>query len=65
MNLAFTFTAAVADIRRAIAFAIKTLRPFAKVRAYASSSELYDYTCFQHNTLKADFDLDEEYECFI
>ncbi|EKD11951.1 hypothetical protein MBM_09885 [Drepanopeziza brunnea f. sp. 'multigermtubi' MB_m1] len=45
MNLAFTFTAAVADIRRAIAFTTKTFRPLAKARAYASSSELYDHTC--------------------
>ncbi|EKD17832.1 hypothetical protein MBM_04201 [Drepanopeziza brunnea f. sp. 'multigermtubi' MB_m1] len=45
MNLAFTSTAAVADIRKAIAFATETSRPLAKA--------------------KADFDLDEEYECFI
>ncbi|EKD19101.1 hypothetical protein MBM_02338 [Drepanopeziza brunnea f. sp. 'multigermtubi' MB_m1] len=45
MNLAFTFIAAIADIRKAIAFATKTSRPLAKA--------------------KADFDLDEEYECFI
>ncbi|EKD14469.1 hypothetical protein MBM_07190 [Drepanopeziza brunnea f. sp. 'multigermtubi' MB_m1] len=64
MNLAFTFTAAVANIRRAIAFAIKTSRPFAKARAYASSSEPHDHTC-SHNTLKADSDLDEEYESSI
>ncbi|EKD16753.1 hypothetical protein MBM_05222 [Drepanopeziza brunnea f. sp. 'multigermtubi' MB_m1] len=64
MNFAFTFTAAVADIRKAIAFAIKTSRPFAKAKAYASFSELHDHTCF-YNTLKADSDLDEEYECFI
>ncbi|EKD20952.1 hypothetical protein MBM_00065 [Drepanopeziza brunnea f. sp. 'multigermtubi' MB_m1] len=63
MNLAFTFTAAVADIRRAISFAIKTFRP-AKVRAYASFSEPHDHTCSQH-ALEADSDLDEEYECFI
>ncbi|EKD12602.1 hypothetical protein MBM_09171 [Drepanopeziza brunnea f. sp. 'multigermtubi' MB_m1] len=65
MNPAFTFTAAVADIRRAIAFATKTSRLPAKAsRAYASSSELYDHTC-SHNTSRADSDLDEEYECFI
>ncbi|EKD16463.1 hypothetical protein MBM_04932 [Drepanopeziza brunnea f. sp. 'multigermtubi' MB_m1] len=45
MNLAFTSTAAVANIRRAIAFAIKTSRPFAKARAYASFSEPHDHTC--------------------
>ncbi|EKD13578.1 hypothetical protein MBM_08296 [Drepanopeziza brunnea f. sp. 'multigermtubi' MB_m1] len=45
MNFAFTFTAVVADIRRAIAFATKSSRP-AKARAYASSSEPHDYTCF-------------------
>ncbi|EKD14698.1 hypothetical protein MBM_06909 [Drepanopeziza brunnea f. sp. 'multigermtubi' MB_m1] len=44
MNLAFTFTAAIADIRRAIAFATKFFRP-AKARAYASSSEPHDHTC--------------------
>ncbi|EKD15965.1 hypothetical protein MBM_05976 [Drepanopeziza brunnea f. sp. 'multigermtubi' MB_m1] len=64
INPAFTFTAAVANIRRAIAFATKTSRPPAKARAYASFSELYDHTCF-HNTLKADSDLNEKYECFI
>ncbi|EKD15700.1 hypothetical protein MBM_06328 [Drepanopeziza brunnea f. sp. 'multigermtubi' MB_m1] len=65
MNSAFTFTAAVADIRKAIAFATKTFRPYAKAsRAYASSSELHDHTC-SYNALKADSDLDEEYECFI
>ncbi|EKD20954.1 hypothetical protein MBM_00067 [Drepanopeziza brunnea f. sp. 'multigermtubi' MB_m1] len=64
MNPAFTFTAAVVDIRRAIAFATKTSRPLAKARAYASSSELHDHTCFQHAS-EADSDLDEEYECFI
>ncbi|EKD20177.1 hypothetical protein MBM_02129 [Drepanopeziza brunnea f. sp. 'multigermtubi' MB_m1] len=64
MNPAFTFTAAVANIRRVIAFATKTSRPPAKARAYASSSELHDHTC-SYNTLKADSDLDEEYECFI
>ncbi|EKD14757.1 hypothetical protein MBM_06968 [Drepanopeziza brunnea f. sp. 'multigermtubi' MB_m1] len=65
MNLAFTFTAAIADIRKAIAFAIKTSRPLAKAsKAYASFSEPHDHTCF-HNILKADSDLDEEYECFI
>ncbi|EKD20141.1 hypothetical protein MBM_02093 [Drepanopeziza brunnea f. sp. 'multigermtubi' MB_m1] len=64
INFAFTFTAVVADIRKAIAFAIKTYRPLAKARAYASFSELYDHTC-SYNTLKADFDLNEEYECFI
>ncbi|EKD21297.1 hypothetical protein MBM_00410 [Drepanopeziza brunnea f. sp. 'multigermtubi' MB_m1] len=46
MNPAFTFTAAIADIRRAIAFATKTSRPPAKAsRAYASSSELHDHIC--------------------
>ncbi|EKD13093.1 hypothetical protein MBM_08855 [Drepanopeziza brunnea f. sp. 'multigermtubi' MB_m1] len=65
MNLAFTFIAAVADIRRAIAFAIETSRPSAKAsKAYTSFSELHDHTCSQH-ALKADSDLDEEYECFI
>ncbi|EKD18830.1 hypothetical protein MBM_03072 [Drepanopeziza brunnea f. sp. 'multigermtubi' MB_m1] len=64
MNPAFTSTAAVANIRRAIAFATKTSRPPAKARAYASSSEPHDHTC-SHNTSKADSDLDEEYECFI
>ncbi|EKD15133.1 hypothetical protein MBM_06894 [Drepanopeziza brunnea f. sp. 'multigermtubi' MB_m1] len=64
MNLAFTSTAAIADIRRAIAFAIKTFRSAKASKAYASFSEPYDYTC-SHNTLKADSDLDEEYECFI
>ncbi|EKD17819.1 hypothetical protein MBM_04188 [Drepanopeziza brunnea f. sp. 'multigermtubi' MB_m1] len=64
MNPAFTSTAAVADIRRAIAFATETSRPPAKARAYASSSEPHEHTC-SHNTSKADSDLDEEYECFI
>ncbi|EKD19897.1 hypothetical protein MBM_01849 [Drepanopeziza brunnea f. sp. 'multigermtubi' MB_m1] len=64
MNFAFTSTAAVADIRRAIVFATESSRP-AKAKAYASSSEPHDHTCFQHNTLEADSDLDEEYECFI
>ncbi|EKD19106.1 hypothetical protein MBM_02343 [Drepanopeziza brunnea f. sp. 'multigermtubi' MB_m1] len=65
MNLAFTFTAAVADIRKAIAFANKAPRPYAKAsKAYASFSEPHDHTC-SYNTLKADSDLDEEYECFI
>ncbi|EKD18826.1 hypothetical protein MBM_03068 [Drepanopeziza brunnea f. sp. 'multigermtubi' MB_m1] len=64
MNFAFTFTAAVADIRRAIAFAIKTSRLVKASRAYASSSELHDHTC-SYNTLEADSDLNEEYECFI
>ncbi|EKD21677.1 hypothetical protein MBM_00790 [Drepanopeziza brunnea f. sp. 'multigermtubi' MB_m1] len=64
MNLAFTSTAAIADIRRAIAFATESSRP-AKAKAYASSSEPHDHTYFQHNTSKADSDLDEEYECFI
>ncbi|EKD14167.1 polyprotein [Drepanopeziza brunnea f. sp. 'multigermtubi' MB_m1] len=64
MNPAFTSTAAVADIRRAIAFATKTSRPPAKAKAYASSSEPHDHTC-SHNTSEADSDLDEEYECFI
>ncbi|EKD14183.1 polyprotein [Drepanopeziza brunnea f. sp. 'multigermtubi' MB_m1] len=62
MNPAFTSTAAVADIRRAIAFATETSRPPAKARAYASSSEPHDHTC-SHNTSEADSDLDEEYEC--
>ncbi|EKD13310.1 hypothetical protein MBM_08393 [Drepanopeziza brunnea f. sp. 'multigermtubi' MB_m1] len=65
MNLAFTFIAVVTDIRRAIAFATKTFRPSAKAnRAYASSSEPHDHTC-SYNTLKANSDLNEEYECFI
>ncbi|EKD20121.1 hypothetical protein MBM_02073 [Drepanopeziza brunnea f. sp. 'multigermtubi' MB_m1] len=64
MNLAFTSTAAVADIRRAIAFATKTSRPAKASKAYASSSEPHDHIC-SYNTLKADSDLDEEYECFI
>ncbi|EKD12327.1 hypothetical protein MBM_09502 [Drepanopeziza brunnea f. sp. 'multigermtubi' MB_m1] len=64
MNLAFTFTAAVANIRRAIAFATKTSRPAKASKAYASFNELHDHTCF-YNTLKANSDLDEEYECFI
>ncbi|EKD13657.1 hypothetical protein MBM_08375 [Drepanopeziza brunnea f. sp. 'multigermtubi' MB_m1] len=64
MNLAFIFTAAIANIRRAIAFATETSRPPVKAKAYASFSEPYDHTC-SHNTLKADSDLNEEYECFI
>ncbi|EKD12159.1 hypothetical protein MBM_09658 [Drepanopeziza brunnea f. sp. 'multigermtubi' MB_m1] len=64
MNLAFTFTAVIADIRKAIAFATKTFRLLAKTRAYASFNELHDHTC-SYNTLKADSDLDEKYECFI
>ncbi|EKD12973.1 hypothetical protein MBM_08927 [Drepanopeziza brunnea f. sp. 'multigermtubi' MB_m1] len=43
MNLAFTFTAAVADIRRAIAFATKTFRP-AKAKADSDLDE--EYECF-------------------
>ncbi|EKD12116.1 hypothetical protein MBM_09753 [Drepanopeziza brunnea f. sp. 'multigermtubi' MB_m1] len=45
MNLAFTFTAAIADIRKAIAFATKTFRLLVKAKAYASFNELYDHTC--------------------
>ncbi|EKD12077.1 hypothetical protein MBM_09756 [Drepanopeziza brunnea f. sp. 'multigermtubi' MB_m1] len=46
MNFAFTFTAAVADIRKAIAFATETSRPLAKAsKAYASFNEPHDHTC--------------------
>ncbi|EKD12608.1 hypothetical protein MBM_09177 [Drepanopeziza brunnea f. sp. 'multigermtubi' MB_m1] len=75
MNPAITSTAAVADIRKAIAFATETSRPPAKTsRAYASSSEPHDQHSpqhspqhsSQHTSSKADSDdLKDEYECFI
>ncbi|KAJ5041574.1 uncharacterized protein L3040_005154 [Drepanopeziza brunnea f. sp. 'multigermtubi'] len=51
MNPAVTSTAAVADIRKAIAFATETSRPPAKAsRAYASSSEPHDQHSSQHSS---------------
>ncbi|EKD15139.1 glycosyl transferase [Drepanopeziza brunnea f. sp. 'multigermtubi' MB_m1] len=51
MNLAITSTAAIADIRRAIAFATESLRPPAKAsRAYASSSEPFAQHSSQHSS---------------
>ncbi|EKD12132.1 hypothetical protein MBM_09712 [Drepanopeziza brunnea f. sp. 'multigermtubi' MB_m1] len=51
INPASTFTAAIADIRRAIAFATESLRPPAKAsRAYASSSEPFAQHPSQHSS---------------
>ncbi|EKD12972.1 hypothetical protein MBM_08926 [Drepanopeziza brunnea f. sp. 'multigermtubi' MB_m1] len=79
INLASTFTAAVANIRRAIGFATESIqplksesyRPSKASRAYASFSEPFDQSqhSSQHSSQtssKADSDdLEDEYECFI
>ncbi|EKD15964.1 hypothetical protein MBM_05975 [Drepanopeziza brunnea f. sp. 'multigermtubi' MB_m1] len=80
MNLAITSTAAIADIRRAIAFATKIIQPFpenkslrppAKAsRAYASFSEPFAQHSFQHSSQHTSSkddsdDFEDEYECFI